>query len=181
MTVPNVKLRHLVLGVCLAAASGPATAAEPGARPLTCAEDPQFRQQDFTLGTWDVYAGTIKAAQVRMERVLGGCAIHETWTQMGNRPGNGLGMFTYSRQLKSWHYLWAADNAAATSFNGSMIQPGEMHYAMTYPLAKGGARVRHWSLTLLPDGRVRELSLGSDDEGKTWVTEYDLTWVKVGE
>lgn len=182
MKIPTLKYLFAAAGACILSATPHlAMAAEPEAKPVACADDANYQQHAFTVGKWDVLYGTIKAAEVRMEPVLKGCAINETWTQMGGRPGDGHGLFTYSRQLKSWHYLWAADNGNATSFNGVMTKPGEMLYVMSFPLPQGGKRIRHWTLTLQPDGHVRELSRGSDDDGKTWTTEYDLTWVKAAD
>jgi hypothetical protein len=144
---------------------------------VACADDPMFRQQDFTLGHWDVYAGEQKTAEVRMEKTLKDCAIHETWTTVENRPGNGLGLFTYSRLLKSWGYFWVADTATTTAFAGSLQSPGNMRYVTEAPLPDGGKRLRHWSLILQADGTVRELAVGTND-GKTWTTDYDLLWRK---
>jgi hypothetical protein len=165
---------------CLAAlAPVAAHAAEPAPKPLSCADDPVYHQQDFTLGQWDVTDATGKVAKVHIERALAGCALRETWTENAGRPGNGLGLFTYSRNLKSWFYLWAADNAAATSFSGALLKPGVMQYTTTRPLPDGRTRLRHWSLTLLPDGRVEELSVGSDDAGASWKSEYKLIWTRL--
>jgi hypothetical protein len=175
-------LKSLMLSTCLVL-SLPASvmAAEPAPRPLACADDPKFTEQDFTIGLWDVFSGAKQTAQVRMERSLGGCAIHEVWSEKDGAPGSGLGLFTYSRLLKNWHYLWSSDTGAATSFLGSLIKPGEMRYVTTRPLADGRSRLRHWSLILQADGRVRELAVGSEDDGKTWTTEYDLMWVRAGQ
>lgn len=156
-----------------------AFAAEPAAPPPSCAEDQKFREQDFTIGTWNVYSNGKLSAQVRMERSLNGCAIHEVWTTEGGRPGSGLGLFTYSRLSGKWQYLWAADTGASTSFEGSLIGAGEMRYVTVKPLPGGKSRLRHWSLIAQPDGGVRELSVGTEDDGKTWTTEYDLMWVRV--
>lgn len=136
--------------------------------------------QDFTVGVWDVYNGDTKSAEVKMEKVLDGCAIHETWTVPEGRKGNGFGIFVYSSLLKGWNYLWASDTGATTSFIGQIIKPGEILYVTEKPLGDGKVRLRHWSLIQQPDGRVRELSVGTEDGGATWTTEYDLYWVKKG-
>jgi hypothetical protein len=146
-------------------------------KPPACVDDPIFAQQDFTLGHWDVYSGGKKTAEVLMEKTLKGCAIHETWSTLENRPGNGLGLFTYSRLFKSWGYFWVADNGTTTAFTGGLQAPGNMRFLTEAPLPNGGKRLRHWSLILQSDGSVRELSVGTND-GKTWTTEYDLLWRK---
>ena len=112
-----------------------------------------------------------------MEKTLKGCAIYETWSTLEHRPGNGLGLFTYSRLHKSWGYFWVADNGTTTAFTGGLQAPGNMRFVTEAPLPNGGKRSRHWSLILQPDGSVRELSVGTND-GKNWTTEYDLLWRK---
>jgi hypothetical protein len=145
----------------------------------TCKADAKFREQDFTVGTWDVFAAGKKAAEVSMALVLEDCAIEEHWTVTDGRPnGNGIGLFTYSRLLGSWGYSWATDAGAATGFRGSQTRPGEMLYVTEKPLPGGKVRLRHWTLTAQPDGTIRELSVGSEDGGATWMTEYDLKWVR---
>ncbi|MFT3967569.1 MAG: hypothetical protein QM690_16975 [Sphingobium sp.] len=174
-------MTHFRQGVLAAGALllavGPAGAQDKHAP--ACSTDMMYQQQDFTLGFWDVF-GTDgrKSAEVRMEKRLDGCTIFETWTKPDGNKGNGLGLFTYSRQTKGWHYHWAADNGAMTVFTGSLVEPGEMRYMTERPTPGGGVRQRRWTLKLLPDGHVRELSVGSEDGGKSWTTEYDLLWVK---
>ena len=168
--------------ILLAAASLATTlafATPASAQTAPCSEA-IYQGQDFTVGEWDVFNGGKKSAEVKMEKVLGGCAIHETWTAADDKEGDGLGIFVYSALLKGWSYLWASDTGATTAFTGQIIKPGEIQYVTQKPLGDGKVRLRHWSLILLPDGKVRELSVGTEDNGTTWTTEYDLLWVKKG-
>jgi len=145
----------------------------------TCKNDPKFREQDFTLGSWDVYTGEKKTDTVTMALILNDCVIEETWKRADGRPtGNGIGLFNYSRLLGSWGYTWATDDGAATSFRGHLVKPGEMLYVTEKPLPGGKVRLRHWTLTAMPDGTIRELAIGTEDGGATWTTDYELKWVK---
>jgi hypothetical protein len=179
-TITSILAASAALAACATTAetAPPPMAAATPAPDLPCTEDPKFREQDFTVGHWDVYNGETKSAEVLMELVLADCAIHETWTTMGDRPGDGLGLFNYSRLLGDWGYYWVSETGAATSFRGGLVEPGNMLFVTERPLPDGGVRLRHWSLILQPDGRVRELSVGTEDGGATWTTEYDLMWVK---
>ena len=169
--------RHLAAAGALALLAAPALAQQPG--PETCRTDMKFREQDFTVGTWDVYSGAEKTAEVTMELILNDCVIHERWKVTNGRPtGNGVGLFNYSPLLKDWGYYWATDNGATTSFRGSLIKPGEMRYVTERPLPGGKVRLRHWTLLAMPDGTIRELAVGTEDGGKSWTTEYDLKWVR---
>jgi hypothetical protein len=145
----------------------------------TCRKDAHYRAQDFAVGTWDVYAGDKKTAEVRIEPILNDCVLRETWTELGRPDGNGAGLFNWSALLGTWVYHWATDTGATTTFvKGSLIQPGEMRYLTDKPLGDGKVRHRQWTLAANPDGTIREVSVGSNDDGKTWTTEYELKWVK---
>lgn len=177
-------MRSLTRRICatfLALSTGlpamPLLAQQPG--PDTCKNDAKFREQDFTVGHWDVFSGENKTAEVKMELILNDCVIKESWTVTNGRPtGNGIGVFNYSPLLKDWGYYWATDNGSTTSFRGSLIKAGEMRYITERPLGGGKVRLRHWTLYAMPDGTIRELSVGTEDGGKTWTTEYDLKWVR---
>ena len=145
----------------------------------TCRTNASYRAQDFTVGEWDVFTGDTKTAEVSMKLILNDCVIEERWTvYKGRDDGNGVGLFSYSPLLKNWGYYWATDTGAATSFRGSLIKPGEMRYVTQRPMPNGKLRLRHWTLSANPDGTIRELSVGTEDDGQTWITEYDLKWVR---
>lgn len=170
--------RRLVAAALLAL-SATAAAQTPPSPADTCRSDAKFREQDFTLGSWDVYTGDRKTDEVNMSLILNDCVIEEHWKRADGRPtGNGIGLFNYSRLLGSWGYTWATDDGAATVFRGNLAKPGEMLYVTEKPLPGGKVRLRHWMLTLMPDGTIRELATGTEDGGKTWTTDYDLKWVR---
>ena len=180
--------RPLLTAPLLAAALlalAPPAAAQTAANPAdTCRNDPKFREQDFTVGNWDVYTGTTKTDEVTMTLILNDCVIEERWKATDGKPtGNGIGLFNYSRLLGSWGYTWATDDGAATVFRGHLVKPGEMRYVTEKPLPAGPngekrVRLRHWTLYAMPDGTIRELAIGTEDGGKTWTTDYDLKWVR---
>lgn len=162
---------RIVAALACALASPAALAASP------CAADPAYAAQDFTLGTWDVLGPDgKKQVEVRIEKQLGGCTLVETWTGLGTASENGLGLFTWSRMTRGWHYHWAADNGTMTVFTGTAAGPGAMRYITDRILPDGHVRKRVWTLTLLADGRVRELAQGSNDDGLNWTTDYELIW-----
>ncbi len=168
-----------LLVAALAIIAAPAAAQAPSNPAETCRNDPRFREQDFTLGSWDVYTGEKKTDEVTMTLILNDCAIEEHWTKTDGHPtGNGIGLFNYSRLLGSWGYTWATDDGAATVFRGNLVKPGEMRYVTEKPLPGGKTRLRHWTLYAMPDGTVRELAIGTEDGGATWTTDYDLKWVR---
>jgi hypothetical protein len=167
----------------LLAAAGQAAAQTPPPAParVPCAEDPKFRELDFWVGNWTVHGGpqpdARKSADVVIAKILGECALEETWDS--ERPtGDGKGLATYNRLTGLWGYYWVSGSGANSDFTGNLVDPKQMRFVIEQPTANGGKRLRHWTLFAMPDGRVRELSVGSDDSGKTWTQEYDLYWTR---
>ncbi len=169
----NLRLRAVVFALALAGCV-------PGlalAQAVPCSDNPTYHQQDFALGDWDVFHDGKKTAEVHLEPVLAGCAIHEMWNALGAK-GDGIGLFTYSTVLKAWSYAWVSDTGSSTVFTGASSGENGMLYVTQRPTVAGGVRVRHWTLAEQPDHSIRELSVGSEDGGKTWTTEYELIWKK---
>jgi hypothetical protein len=141
----------------------------------SCAERGEFRQLDFWIGEWDVFNKDQKIAETSIQRVLKDCALEEMWK--GSRGSDGKGLSTYNPRSKKWEYFWVSANGSTSHFSGELMG-SEMRFSFESPQPDGHVRQRHWSLISLPDGGVRELSVGSDDQGKTWSTEYDYVWRK---
>lgn len=153
--------------------------AQPAQPRLACKDDPKFRELDFWVGDWEVFGGPAadakKSADVLIEKVLSDCALHEVWDSQRD-SGDGRGLATYNRLTGKWNYFWVSGGGSTSDFVGTLIDPKQMRFVIEQPTASGGKRLRHWTLFAMPDGRVRELSVGTEDGGKTWTTEYDLYW-----
>jgi hypothetical protein len=147
--------------------------------PDQCRNDERFRAADFMLGQWLVYGKNHRAiANVEMRSVLNGCAIQQTWTVVEGKTGNVVGLMSFSPIVNDWIYAFATDYANNNYFVGHAAKVGEFLYSTEVKQADGRSRLRQWSLALQPSGEVIEKSVGSDDGGKSWRDEYELTWVK---
>jgi hypothetical protein len=156
-----------------------AQAAPPAHSPDTCRNDPNFRAQDFSVGSWDVYRANAKTAEVKMELILNECAIQQTWTVPTEKTtGNVSGLFSYSLIQKSWIYAFTTDYANNNYFLGEVVGPGQMRYETKVLQSDGGVRLRRWTLSLQSDGHISEKSVASTDGGKTWSDGYELIWIK---
>jgi len=166
----------------MTAAAGLASAAAAAAPPSApCKDDPRSAELDYILGTWEVRRGPAadapQSAVVTFEKILGGCGLWEVW-ETDRDTGDGRGLMNYNRLTGEWIYHWIAGSGSTSTFTGNLVEPNEMRFVLKQPAPSGVMRLRHWTLSLLPDGRVRELSVGTEDGGKTWTTEYDLYWKK---
>lgn len=154
--------------------------APPAPRPSPCldaAAHPEFRQLDYWVGEWEVFsADGKKSSDVSVTKVLNTCGISEVWRAARSPNGDGLGLSTYNSRTDKWEYFWVSAAGATSHFEGTLLADG-MRFRLLQPMPNGVLRLRHWSLIKKPDGKIEELSVGSNDDGVTWTTEYDLTWV----
>ncbi len=150
--------------VCALAA--PALGQAPPAR-LAC-DGPSYRQFDFWIGRWDVFAPDgRKVGSSVIEPVASGCALLENWTPMG--PGSGKSLNSFDRRDGQWHQSWIDASGgrldlAGTGGDGTMT------------LAAKGQRIT-W--TANADGSVRQLWESWDEAKNAWVTAFDGRYVRV--
>jgi hypothetical protein len=130
-----------------------------------------YRQFDFWLGSWDVTEKGKVAGTNRIESILGGCALHESWHGASGLQGNSINFYDAPRGL--WHQTWidAAGNGLVLE---GKFENGAMRLEGKRPGSTPGATDLHritW--TPLPDGKVRQLWETSSDSGKSWSEAFD--------
>jgi hypothetical protein len=135
-----------------------------------------WRQLDFWLGSWDVYdrSGN-RVGQSRIERILGDCVVLESW----KGTGEGKSWNTWNPARKRWEQSWVDSSATPIFFTGQ-LEDGVMVYHSDQPQQDGKPYERRLTFRPLPGHRVRQLSEGTADGGRTWTTEYDFIYVSQG-
>jgi hypothetical protein len=149
----------------------------PTVAPKACIA-PEHRQFDFWIGEWEVTTPDgAPAGRNRIESILDGCALGESWT--GAKGGSGHSYNAYDRQHGRWHQTWV-DNGGlvlrldGTFAGGKMVLSGETRDS-------SGARVLNritWQETA--PGAVRQLWETSRDGGGTWSVAFDGRYRKRG-
>lgn len=132
---------------------------------------PEHRQFDFWIGEWEVTTPDgAPAGRNRIEPILDGCALRESWT--GAKGGAGNSYNAYDRPSGRWHQTWV-DNGGlvlrldGTFAGGKMVLSGETRDST-------GASVLNritWQQTA--PGAVRQLWETSRDGGRTWSVAFD--------
>jgi hypothetical protein len=156
------------LGVSAVARAAPAQTA----RACTGREHRQF---DFFLGDWDTYdvADTTRViARNQVTRMLGGCAIRESYEQRDGLVGESFSLYDSSRG--AWHQSWATNRGGLLLLDGN-FEGGRMVLTADERHADGSSsRLRGvwWR-----EGRtVRERAERSTDGGKTWTPVFDIVF-----
>jgi hypothetical protein len=149
------------------------------AAPMPDCHAPEHRQFDFWLGHWRVTAGDKVAGDSRIESILDGCAIAETWTGTSGNRGRSLNL--YNRETGQWEQFWIDSQGGRLLLRGGLHDGAMvMEGIADQPDAATGIRRREritWSANA--DGSVRQLWEASTDDGKTWNVEFDGRYVRV--
>lgn len=159
----------------------PHTAVAAGAAPAASASAPrcpapEFRQFEFWVGDWDTFEtdhsvpGSI--ARTRVDRIAGGCAIHELYEQTDGLIGDSI--LSYDPVRKAWQQTWVSNRGSIMTLSGAfkdgaVTMEGESHL-------RDGTTVLQ-RITWKAEGtNVREYSTASKDGGKTWEPAFDVTF-----
>jgi hypothetical protein len=143
----------------------------------TCAQQactaPAYRQFDFWIGDWeafDVANPTTAVAHVRVERILDGCALQETYEGANGVHGQSFSIYDQSRGV--WHQSWVTNRGQLLTIEGKM-QAGAIILTGSDRTADGKRRIVRgtWKPA---QGGVRETAITSTDNGATWAPWFDL-------
>jgi tetratricopeptide (TPR) repeat protein len=144
-----------------------------------CLNLPEARQFDFWLGDWDVYLTSnpsVKTGFNRITQQSGGCVILESWEAQG--PHRGVSINYYDPTSKNWNQKWAGSGQDITEFYEGKYENGAMRFKWDVPKPDGKFNQGRLTFTNMEPGKVRQHSEQSTDEGKTWQTVYDFTYIK---
>lgn len=158
-------------------ASTPARPPQPGLSeetPAQCDRAP-FREFDFWLGEWRVTAGGKMVATSRIESILGGCVILESYEDPSGYRGQSFNF--YDSHLKKWRQTWVDTSGSVSEFSG-IVRDGAMRYeGETH--RQGRRILRRMTVSNQGRDRVRQSSEHSADEGKTWAIAYDFVYLRM--
>lgn len=160
------------------AASASASAQAPP--PPVCETEPEFRQFDFWVGTWEVYNATNdqRAGTNHIESRHGGCLLVENWTSVGGIDGTSINYYDSVRG--TWRQYWVSGGYSieiegGLDAEGRMVLEGELHaYRSRQAVPFRGT----W--TPNPDGSVRQLFEQLDAETGEWVVWFDGRYEPAG-
>jgi hypothetical protein len=86
---------------------------------------PEYHQFDFWIGDWDAFdfGTSTKDAQVRVDRILDRCVIHEDYRSVDGHKGESLSIYDASRKV--WHQTWVTNRGQLLIIEGD-VRDGAM-------------------------------------------------------
>jgi hypothetical protein len=157
----------LIGSLTLIVAAGVAGAAEHGCT------DPRAHDFDFWIGTWEVANtdGSIAGGN-RIEPILDGCVLQETWTGRSGSAGTSLNFFDTER--RQWRQFWVWREGTTLELAGGLVDGAMILEGDSVEDGKPARNRITW--TKQPDASVRQLWQLSRDDGKSWTTLFDGTY-----
>jgi len=149
-------------------------------RAYPCMANSHAREFDFWVGEWDVYATGTKALQGHsvIQRVSGGCLILENWTS-GGLPYDGKSM-NFVDSTGKWQQVWvgASETSGPQIFINGEYKDNAMRFNFTTRAADGNTLKGRFIFFNQGANQVRQFQETSADDGKTWQTVYDFTYIR---
>ncbi|MFO0583312.1 MAG: DUF1579 family protein [Anaeromyxobacter sp.] len=151
----------------LVPAIAPARAGDvPGVAVGACS-GPEYHRLDFWIGAWDVRVeGGGFDGDDRVEPILGGCAVRESWTDADGSQGESL--FFHDRSLGRWKQVWVTSEGTFKEKQEVEAPEGAIRFQGVLARPGGGTALDRTTLRRLPDGGVSQRIEQSLDGGKTW-------------
>ena len=180
--------RLVALGLLFAGLAAPAGALPPASArtpspaastsaPPSCST-PEYRQFDFWLGDWDVTGADGKAAgHNKIAGIVNGCALQENWTSV--KGGRATSVSVYDGASRRWHQTWVDDSGGLLLLEGE-FRDGKMLLVGRRPSqrSKGTMIIHRITWTPLDPDRVHQLWEASGNEGRTWTTVVEGTYIR---
>lgn len=171
---------RLIAAIFLAGLTMTASA-ETTAPPKPC-DTPEHRAFDFWVGNWKVSVtghDDQEAGTNEVKLLHDSCVVEENWVGRGGMTGQSQNVYADGK----WHQIWVDNGGGLLTMEGG-TENGAM--VMTTPMPTdwganpGDKGLQRITWTPNSDGSVRQHGERSTDGGKTWETNFDLTYRKKG-
>lgn len=143
-----------------------------------CMVNAHAREFDFWAGEWDVFVtGTnLLAGHSLVQIISGGCALLENWDSPGS---TGKSINFIDPATNKWKQSWAGSYAnGVQEFVNGEYKDSAMHFDFERKNAQGNKVTGRFIFYNQGPDRVRQFSESSNDDGKTWTTNYDFTYIR---
>ena len=136
--------------------------------------DARSHQFDFWIGNWEVTnADDTVAGHNRIEPILDGCVLQETWAGVSGSAGTSLNFFDTSRN--KWRQFWVWREGTTLELEGGSEQ---WRHGPGGRLRRGDGKPARNRITWTDrsGATVHQVWEVSKDEGKSWETIFSGTY-----
>jgi hypothetical protein len=144
-----------------------------------CDRDENYRRFDFWIGEWAVESATGQQVGTNtISRVSEGCALLEHWISAGG--GSGRSITYYDPASDRWKQTWVGGSGDIMEFVevDEADRDGDLRFIAPYVAADGTPGLRRMTFYRMDEGRVRQHIEVSADEGGSWTSMFDGTYIR---
>ncbi len=147
------------------------TQSAPPTPPAPCSA-PEFHQLDFWAGEWDLTwpgQGNNPGGRGtnRIEKILDGCVVQESFAASGPQALVGHSVSTWSAQDKVWKQTWVDNQGSYLDLTGE-FKDGEMRLQRHAVGPDGKPRIARMVFSNIKPDSFDWRWESSADDGKTW-------------
>jgi tetratricopeptide (TPR) repeat protein len=143
-----------------------------------CHTNAHSREFDFWAGEWNVYAtGTQTLVGHSLVQIISeGCALLENWDSPSS---SGKSINFIDPNTNKWKQSWAGSYANGNQeFINGEYKDSAMRFEFETKDAQGKKIIGRFIFYNQGPNQVRQFNETSNDEGKTWTTSYDFTYIR---
>jgi len=132
---------------------------------------PAYHQFDFWIGQWEVQTpkGT-PAGENKVEKILEGCALRESWTAADGSHGTSL--TSYDAPGNRWTQTFVDDLGMVLVLEGE-YRDGRMVLSGQRSSSRGSTILNRIVWTKLEGERIRQRWEQSPDDGRNWTVLFE--------
>ena len=140
-----------------------------------------YRQFDFWIGEWEAFAPNgKKGGDSKISLMLDSCTILEEWTSTGLQNGlryAGKSYNMYNAAKKRWQQYWVDNTGSITQYFNGHYEEGKMIVQTDNEKVNDTLwQIQKMTFYNLSPNKVRQHGETSSDNGKSWVTSFDLEY-----
>ena len=130
-----------------------------------------YRQFDFWVGDWEVQTpkGT-PAGENKVEKILDGCALRESWTAVDGSHGSSLTSF--DGPAGRWTQTFVDDLGMVLVLDGE-FRDGKMVLSGRRSGSRGSSMLNRITWQRVEGDRIRQRWEQSSDDGRNWTLLFE--------
>ena len=118
-----MRLLMLVIFTCATATMSAAQQPQSTGKTAQPCSEPEQRQLDFWIGSWDLTwpgntAGQLAHGTNNVTRILDGCVVQENFSGGDAMPLRGLSVSLFNARSGKWQQTWVDDRGGVLEFSG---------------------------------------------------------------
>jgi hypothetical protein len=151
---------------------------QSGAKTQQPCSEPQQRQLDFWIGSWDLTwpgktAGEIAHGTNNIARILDGCVVQENFSGGDAMPLRGLSVSLFNTRSGKWQQTWVDNQGAYLDFVGE-FKDGQMTLAREATKPDGSKLLQRMVYKNITPTEFDWSWESSSDGGKSWKVVWPI-------